>query len=75
MDPKRLEAALLKVAVLVSEDAAFAPIFERLERELAALKASQEELSQTQQRARSLLAQNAMPRTSSARCGSDAPLP
>lgn len=30
----RLEAALLKVAVLVAEDPAFAPVFERLEAEL-----------------------------------------
>jgi len=36
VDAVRLEAALVKVAALVVEDPAFAPIFERLEADLAA---------------------------------------
>ena len=75
VDPARLEAALLKVALLVAEDAAFTPIFERLEAELTAIRDADARLSQAQQRARTLLAQNAIPLTSSARCARDAPLP
>jgi len=36
VDAARLEVALVKVAVLVAGDPAFAPVFERLEAELAA---------------------------------------
>lgn len=71
----RLEAALAKVALLVAEDPAFAPVFERLEAELAAAVKKEKRLSKAQRRARALLAQKAMCATSSATCSSDAPLP
>lgn len=71
----RIEAALLKVAALVAEDPAFAPIFERLEAELAAAVKKEKRLSDAQRRARALLAQKAIRATSSATCSSDAPLP
>ncbi|PXW70450.1 hypothetical protein C7964_102337 [Loktanella sp. PT4BL] len=75
VDTARIEAALLKVAALVSVDPAFAPIFERLETELAAAVKKEKRLSEAQRRARALLAQKAMRATSSATCSSDAPLP
>ncbi|WP_300057327.1 hypothetical protein [uncultured Roseobacter sp.] len=75
VDPARIEAALVKVAVLVAEDPAFAPVFERLEAELAAAVKKEERLSDAQRRARTLLAQKAIRATSSATCSSDAPLP
>lgn len=75
VDTARIEAALLKVAALVSDDPAFAPIFERLEAELAAAVKKEKRLSEAQSRARALLAQKAMRATSSATCSSDAPLP
>jgi hypothetical protein len=75
VDVARLEAALVKVAALVAEDPAFAPIFERLETELAAAVKKEKRLSEAQRRARALLAQKAMRATSSATCSSDAPLP
>jgi hypothetical protein len=75
VDRARIEAALLKVAMLVAEDPAYAPIFERLEAELAAAAQEERRLSEAQQRARALLAQKAIPATSSAICSSDAPLP
>ena len=75
VDAARIEAALLKVAILVAEDPAFAPAFERLEVELAAAVTKEEQLSEAQRRARALLAQRAMRATSSATCSSDAPLP
>lgn len=65
----------MKVAMLVAEDPAFAPIFERLETELAAAVKKEERLSEAQRRARALLTQKAMRVTSSATCSSDAPLP
>lgn len=65
----------MKVAVLVTQDSAFAPVFERLEQELAAAGKKEERLSEAQRRARALLAQKAMRATSSATCSSDAPLP
>lgn len=65
----------MKVAMLVAEDPAFAPIFERLEAELAATVKKEEQLSEAQRRARALLAQKAMRATSSATCSKDAPLP
>ncbi|PJI92629.1 hypothetical protein BC777_1486 [Yoonia maricola] len=74
-DPARIEAALVKVAVLVAEDAAFAPIFERLEAELAAAVREETRLTEAQRRARTLLDQKAIPRTSSATWSKDAPLP
>lgn len=75
VDAARIEAALVKVAVLVTQDSAFAPVFERLEAELAAAVKKEERLSEAQRRARALLAQKAMRATSSATCCSDAPLP
>ncbi|WP_299612739.1 hypothetical protein [uncultured Tateyamaria sp.] len=75
VDTMRIEAALVKVAMLVAEDAAFAPIFERLEAELAAAVKKERRLSEAQRRARALLAQKAMRATSVATCSSDAPLP
>lgn len=75
VDAARIEAALVKVAVLVTQDSAFAPIFERLETELAAAVKKEKRLSEAQRRARALLAQKAMRATSSATCSSDAPLP
>lgn len=65
----------MKVAMLVAEDPAFAPIFERLETELAAAVKKKKRLSEAQRRARTLLAQKALRLTSSATCSSDAPLP
>ena len=52
----RIEAALLKIAGLVAEDPAFAPVFERLEAELAAAVKKEKRLSEAQRRARALLA-------------------
>lgn len=75
VDAARLELALMKVAMLVAEDPAFAPIFERLEAELAAAWKKEKRLSEVERRARALLAQNARRATSSATCSSDAPLP
>jgi hypothetical protein len=75
VDAARIEAALVKVAVLVTQDSAFAPVFERLEAELAATVKKEEQLSEAQRRARALLAQRAMRATSSATSSSDAPLP
>ncbi len=64
----------MKIAVLVAEDPAFAPVFERLEAELTAAVKKEKRLSEAQRRARALLAQNARRATSSATCSSDAPL-
>ena len=75
VDAARIEAALMKVAALVADDPAFAPVFERLEAELAAAVKKEKRLSEAQRRARALLAQKAMRATSSATCSSDAPLP
>jgi len=75
VDAARIEAALMKVALLVAEDPAFAPVFERLEAELSAAVKKEKRLSEAQRRARALLAQKAMRATSSATCSSDAPLP
>ncbi len=75
VDAARIEAALMKIAVLVAEDPAFAPVFERLEAELTAAVKKEKHLSEAQQRARALLAQKATRATSSATCSSDAPLP
>ncbi|ABD54915.1 hypothetical protein Jann_1998 [Jannaschia sp. CCS1] len=71
----RIEAALLKVAKLVAQDPAFAPVFERLEAELAATVKEENRMSEAQRRARALLAQKATRPTSSATCSSDAPFP
>jgi hypothetical protein len=74
-DRARIEAALLKVAMLVADDPAFTPIFERLEAELDAAAKEERRLSEAQHRARALLPQKAMRAISSAICSSDAPLP
>lgn len=75
LDAARIEAALLKVAALVAENPAFAPIFERLEAELAAYVQEEMRLNEAQRRARALLAQKAMRPINPATCSSDAPLP
>lgn len=75
VDAARIEAALVKVAMLVTEDAAFTPVFERLEAELAATVREETRLSDAQRQPRALLDQNAIPRTSSATFSKDAPLP
>jgi hypothetical protein len=75
VDAARIEAALVKVAVLVTQDPAFAPVFERLEAELAAAVTEESRRSEAQRRARALLDQKAMRATSLATCSSDAPLP
>jgi hypothetical protein len=72
---QRIEAALIKVAALVERDAAFAPVFERLESELAKARDRDAGETDVQRRARALLRQTAKPRTSFATCSSDAPLP
>lgn len=72
---ERLEAALLKVAHLIARDPAFTPIFERLEAELASAREEARVMTETQQRARSLLDQKAKPARSSALRAKDAPLP
>jgi len=63
---ERLKAALLKVAYLVARDPAFTPIFERLEAELALARKEFKAMTEAQQRAKSLLDQNARPARSSA---------
>jgi hypothetical protein len=83
VDAARVAAALGKVAALVARDAAFAPVFERLEAELERAGREERRAAEVQSRARALLAQgtvqplgqSAIRRTSSARCSSDAPLP
>ena len=75
VDTARIEAALLKVAALISDDPAFAPVFERLEAELAAAVKKEKRLSEAQRRARALLAQKAMRATTSATWSIDAPVP
>lgn len=70
----RLEAALLKVAVLVAEDPAFAPVFERLEAELDMAGKEETRLTEAQVRARALLHQKAIRPTRSVTCSGDAPL-
>ena len=65
----------MKIAVLVAEDPAFAPVFERLEAELTAAVKKEKRLSEVERPARALLAQKAMQATSAATCSSDAPLP
>lgn len=75
IDAARIEVALVKVALLVTEDPSFAPIFEQLEAELTAAVKKEKRQSEAQRRARALLAQKAMRATSSATCSSDAPLP
>lgn len=83
VDAARITAALRKVAALVARDAAFAPVFERLETELERAGREERRAAEVQSRARALLAQgkvqpqgqSAIRCTRSARCASDAPLP
>ncbi len=75
VDAARIKAALVKVSKLVVENAAFTPVFERLEAELAAAMKEETCLNDAQRRARALLAQKAIPRTNSVTCSKDAPLP
>jgi hypothetical protein len=79
VDAARIAAALKKVAALVARDAAFAPVFERLEAELERAGREERRAAGVQARARALLAgaedHSAIRRTSPARCASDAPLP
>lgn len=75
MTVERIEAALLKVAVLVERDPSFSPIFERLEAELEAAQLAEGGRTDAQERAARLLAQNATGRRRSAACSSDAPAP
>ncbi len=75
VDAARIKAALVKVSKLVVEDAAFTPVFERLEAELAAAMKEETHLNDAQRRARASLAQKAIPRTNLATCSKDAPLP
>jgi len=67
---ERIEAALRRVAMLVEDDPAFIPVFERLEVILA--EAGQDEPAR--RRAAALL-QNATGARSEATCSSDAPAP
>ncbi|MCF2872884.1 hypothetical protein L0664_17590 [Octadecabacter sp. G9-8] len=71
----QIEAALLKVAMLVARDPAFAPVFERLEAELTKAKDAELGALDVQRRARALLDHSAMPRIKVARCSKVAPLP
>ena len=71
---ERLEAALVKVAMLLDRDPAFAPVFERLEAEVEAAKRAQEG-TDAQRRARALLDQKASPPINSAFSSKDPPLP
>lgn len=75
VDAARIKVALVKVSKIVVENAAFTPVFERLEAELAAAMKEETRLNYAQRRARALLAQKAIPRTNSATCSKDAPLP
>lgn len=52
---ERLERALLKVARMIEFDPAVTPVFEALERDLAAARKTESGLSAAQRRARQLL--------------------
>lgn len=70
---KRLEAALMTVAVLVIRDPVYTPIFERLEREIEAERNAQSD--NILNRARAIVAQKEMGAKSVADISSDAPFP
>lgn len=72
---ERIQAALLKMAMLVEHDPAFTPVFERLEAELEHARTANVSRTSAQERAAKLLAQNARGRSDSAKCSSEAPLP
>lgn len=63
---KRIRAALRKVAHLMADDSGYAPIYERLERELVKAEARERPEQQAQDRARALLGHNATGTRSSA---------
>ncbi len=71
----RIERALLKVAAMLEVDAGVAPVFERLEAELAEARAREGGGTDVQRRARALLAQRAKPFSKSRTWASDAPAP
>lgn len=71
----RIERALLKVAKMLAVDPRVAPIFERLEQELADARARECGETDVQRRARLLLAQRAKPASRSRTWASDAPAP
>ncbi len=74
---KRIEAALIKVAQMLEFDPAVAPVFERLERELAEARARERSTTDVHRRARMLLAQaqRAKRSSNSRTCKRDAPAP
>jgi hypothetical protein len=69
----RIERALLKVAKMLEVDSGVAPVFERLEAELADARERGE--TAVQRRARALLSQRAKPSSNSRTWASDAPAP
>jgi hypothetical protein len=71
----RIERALLKVAKMLEVDSGVAPVFERLEAELADARARERGETDVQRRARALLAQRAKPSNNSRTWASDAPAP
>lgn len=71
----RIERALLKVAKMLEVDFGVAPVFERLEAELADARARERGETDVQRRARALLAQRARPASKSRTWASDAPAP
>jgi hypothetical protein len=71
----RIERALLKVAKMLEVDSGVAPVFERLEAELADARARERGETDVQRRARALLAQRARPASKSRTWASDAPAP
>ena len=71
----RIERALLKVAKMLDVDAGVAPVFERLEQELADARARESGETDVQRRARALLAQRASAASKSRTCANVAPAP
>ncbi len=71
----RIERALIKVAAMLEVDPGVAPIFERLETELAEARARECGETDVQRRARALLAQRARPASKSRTWVSVAPAP
>lgn len=72
---ERIERALLKVAKMLEVDSGVAPVFERLEAELADARARERGETDVQRRARALLAQRARRASKSPTWASDAPAP
>ena len=71
----RIERALLKAATMLEVDSGVAPVFERLEAELADARARERGETDVQRRARALLAHRAKPSSNSRTWASDAPSP